>query len=173
VVGGAGDPMSDVAIARDFGFYRSRWTCGTIVMLFVEDYHVQVSRETVRRRLEEADLVWRRPRPVLGLKDPQRAAKLRKIRALLQNLPSDEIALFQDEVDINTNPKIGSMWMRKGQQSAAVTPGNNTKRYLAGSMNWRSGEVMLSLAGPRRNATCSWHTSRTCDVASAATDAFT
>ena len=137
---------------RDFGFYRSRWTCGTIVTLLAEDYHVQVSRETVRRRLREDDLVWRRPRPVLGPKDPQRSTKLRKIRALLRNLPADEVALFEDEVDINTNPKIGSMWMRRGQQAEVVTPGNNTKRYLAGSMNWRTGEVMLSEAGPRRNA---------------------
>ena len=137
---------------REFGFYRSRWTCGTIVTLLAEDYRVQVSRETVRRRLHEEKLVWRRPRPVLGPKDPERAAKLRKIRALLRNLPADEIALFEDEVDINTNPKIGSMWMRQGQQAEVVTPGNNTKRYLAGSMNWRSGEVLLSEAGPRRNA---------------------
>jgi transposase len=75
---------------RDFGFYRSRWTCGAIVTLLAEDYHVQVSRETVRRRLHEDDLVWRRPRPVLGPKDPQRATKLRKIRALLRNLPANE-----------------------------------------------------------------------------------
>jgi transposase len=137
---------------RDFAFYRSRWTCGTIVTLLAEDYGVRVSRETVRRRLQESDLVWRRPRPVLGPKDPQRAAKLRRIRTLLRNLPHDEVAVFQDEVDINTNPKIGSMWMRKGQQAEVITPGNNTKRYLAGSMNWRSGEVILSEAGLRRNA---------------------
>src|SRR5262245_55094762 len=82
---------------RDFAFYRSRWTCGTIVTLLAEDYGVRVSRETVRRRLHESDLAWRRPRPVLGPKDPQRAAKLRRIRALLRNVPHDEAAVFQDE----------------------------------------------------------------------------
>jgi len=137
---------------RDFGFYRSRWTCSTIVVLLDENYGVHVSRETVRRRLHDDDLVWRRPRPVLGPKDPQRAAKLRKIRAVLRNLPVDEMAVFEDEVDVNTNPKIGSMWMRKGQQAEVVTPGTNTKRYLAGSLNWRTGEVVLSEAGTKRNA---------------------
>jgi putative transposase len=137
---------------REFGFYRSRWTCSTIVVLLDENYGVQVSRETVRRRLHDDDLVWRRPRPVLGPKDPQRAAKLRQIRALLRNLPVDEMAVFEDEVDINTNPKIGSMWMRRGQQAEVVTPGTNTKRYLAGSLNWRTGEVVLSEAGSSRNA---------------------
>lgn len=137
---------------RDFGFYRSRWTCGTVVALLEEDYGVQVSRETVRRRLHVEDLVWRRPRPVLGPKDPQRSQKLRKLRAVLRNLPANEMAVFQDEVDVNTNPKIGSMWMRRGQQAEVLTPGTNTKRYLAGSMNWRTGEVLLSDPGTSRNA---------------------
>src|SRR5436190_7478770 len=50
----------------DFGFYRSRWTCGTVVMLLHEDYGVRVGRETVRRWFHQQDLVYRRPRPVLG-----------------------------------------------------------------------------------------------------------
>jgi transposase len=137
---------------RDFGFYRSRWTCGTVVALLAEDYDVQTSRETVRRWLHDENLVWRRPRPVLGPKDPQRSQKLRNIRALLRNLPANEAAFFEDEVDVNTNPKIGSMWMWRGKQAEVVTPGNNTKRYLAGSMNWRTGEVTLSEPGTSRNA---------------------
>ena len=136
---------------RDFGFFRSRWTCATVVVLLQEDHGIRVSRETVRRWLHEQDLVWRRPRPVLGPKDPQRPAKLRKIRALLRHLPADEIAVFQDEVDINTNPKIGSMWMRKGQQAEVVTPGQNNKRYLAGSLNWRTGQLLIT-QGQQRNA---------------------
>jgi transposase len=137
---------------RDFGFYRSRWTCGTVVALLEEDYGVRTSRETVRCWLHEENLVWRRPRPVLGPKDPQRAQKLRKIRALLRDLPTNEAAFFEDEVDVNTNPKIGSMWMRRGQQAEVVTPGTNTKRYLAGSMNWRTGEVILSEPSSKRDA---------------------
>ena len=52
---------------------------------------------------------------------------MRRIRHLLATLPADEIALFQDEVDINT------------------------KRYLAGSMNWRTGRL-IQTEGIRRNA---------------------
>lgn len=136
---------------RDFGFVRSRWTCGTVVMLLKEDHGVQVGRETVRRWLHQKNLVYRRPRPVLGPKDPKRPYKLRKIRALLRHLPANEIAVFQDEVDVNTNPKIGSMWMLQGHQAEVVTPGTNTKRYLAGSLNWRTGELILT-PGTKRNA---------------------
>lgn len=134
---------------RDFGFLRSRWCCGVIVLLMAEIHHTAVSGETVRRWLHRERLVWRRPRPVLKPKDPQRAAKMRKLRELLAHLRDDEIALFQDEVDINTNPKIGAMWMRCGEQAAVETPGTNEKRYLAGSLNWRTGEAVITEGVPR------------------------
>jgi len=137
---------------RDFGFLRSRWSCATVVLLLLEERRLQVSAETVRRWLHREQLVWRRPRPVLGPKDPDFARKLRAIRRLLTTLPDDETAVFQDEVDINTNPKIGSMWMRRGQQAEVVTPGNNVKRYLAGSLHWRTGKLLVSSPGTQRNA---------------------
>lgn len=139
---------------RDFGFVRSRWTCECLAILALEIASVRVSRETVRRWLHQENLVWRRPRPVLRLEDPERAAIFRKLRYWLQNLPPDEIAVFQDEVDVNTNPKIGSMWMRRGQQAEIETPGNNRKRYLAGSLNWRTGDLILTegLKGEGRNS---------------------
>jgi transposase len=136
----------------DFGFVRSRWTCGTVAVLLCQDHGVRVSRETVRRWLQQADLVWRRPRPVPGPRDPRRAAKLRQIRTVLRHLLANEAAVLQDEVDVNTNPQIGAMWMPKGQQAEVVTPGTNTKRYLAGSLHWRTGELILSEPGQQRNA---------------------
>lgn len=126
---------------RRFDLLRSRWTCATAAFVLWSYFHVAVSRETVRRWLHQADLVWRRPRPVLRRQDPQRPRKLRALRRLLRELPADEVAVFQDEVDINLNPKIGSMWMRRGQQAEVETPGDNDKRYLAGSINWRTGTL--------------------------------
>jgi transposase len=137
---------------RDFGFLRSRWSCATVVLLLLEKHHLQVSAETVRRWLRQERLVWRRPRPILGPKDPAYAYKLGQLRHLLLNLRSDETAVFQDEVDVNLNPKIGSMWMRCGQQANVVTPGNNVKRYLAGSLHWRTGKLLVSSPGTNRNA---------------------
>ncbi len=60
--------------------------------------------------------------------------------------------MFQDEVDVHLNPKIGSMWMPRGDQAEVVTPGNNEKRHLAGSLHWRTGRLLLSAPGRRRNA---------------------
>ncbi len=135
---------------RDFGFLRSRWSCGTVALLMRETHGIAVGRETVRRWLRGGGLVYRRPRPVLGPTDAQREDKLEALRTLLAGLPADETAVFQDEVDINTNPKIGSMWMVKGRQAAVETPGNNEKRYLSGSIHWRTGQVFLTEGRPKQ-----------------------
>jgi putative transposase len=135
---------------RDFGFLRSRWCCEAVALLMLREHDLEVSRETVRRWLHKGGLVYRRPRPTLGPKDEERAAKLDKLRKLLAGLPQDETAVFQDEVDINTNPKIGSMWMPKGRQATVETPGNNEKRYLSGSIHWRTGQVFLTEGRPRQ-----------------------
>jgi len=133
----------------EFGFARSRWSCEAVAVVLREDHATPVSREAVRRWLREAGLVWRRPRPVLRPKDPRREAKLAALRALLGALPADETAVFMDEVDVNLNPKIGRMWMRRGQQSPVETPGSNEKRYLAGSIHWRTGRVFLTEGRPK------------------------
>ena len=133
-----------------------------------------IGRETVRRSLRAAGLVWRRPRPVLRRRDPDRAPKLAALRKLLHELPADETAVFMDEVDVNLNPKVGCQWMLRGHQASVETPGNNEKRYLAGSIHWRTGRVILKAgrgrAGRRR---CSAGTWTTCGGRSATTRSST
>ena len=77
------------------------------ITLLLEIYELQVSAEAVRRWLHREQLVWRRPRPIVGPTDPERDAKLHALRQLLVSLPPNEIAVFQDEVDINPTPKSG------------------------------------------------------------------
>ena len=135
---------------RDFGYCRSRWCCLTLAVVLWDVHRVKVGQEAVRRWLHKEGMVWRRPRPVPGPKDPRRPQKLRKIRELLRDLPDDEAAAFCDEVDLNLNPDIGCAWMPVGEQAQVVTPGTNEKRYLCGSMSWRTGELVETL-GPRRS----------------------
>jgi putative transposase len=136
---------------RAFGFVRSRWCCALAARLLWQRHRVAVSRETVRRWLRHADLVWRRPRPVLPRQDPDREAIMQRLRELLLELPADETVVFEDEVDVNLNPDIGRMWMRQGQQAPVATPGDNAKCYLAGSLHWRTGQL-LETWGPKRDS---------------------
>jgi transposase len=139
----------------DFRFVRGRWSCEAVAVVLRDDYGIPVGRETVRLWLRAGGLVWRRPRPVIRPKDPDRGRKLAALRALLNGLPADQTAVFMDEVDVNLNPKIGCMWMRRGEQAAVETPGTNEKRYLAGSIHWRTGRVVLTTGRSRegRSAT--------------------
>jgi len=137
---------------RDFGFFRARWSCGLLALLLWEEHGLRKSPETIRRGLHRMAFVWRRPRPVVGPRDPEHDRKVRRIHRLLARLPADETAVFQDEVDVHLNPKIGACWMSRGQQAAVITPGNNEKRHLAESLHWRTGRLLLSAPGRRRNA---------------------
>lgn len=136
---------------QDFGYFRSRWSCAALAETLAWETRTRLSGETVRRGLARSGWVWRRPRPVVGPNDPQYDQKIQALRDLLATLPENETALFQDEVDVNLNPKIGSCWMRRGQQTEVVTPGNNEKRHVAGSLHWRTGALLVSQPGKRRN----------------------
>lgn len=137
---------------RDFDFFRSRWSCELLAIMLREVYGLRKSAETVRRALHQLGFAWRRPRPTVGLSDPEYAEKMRAIRHLLNTLPDDEVAVFQDEVDVHLNPKIGSCWMPQGEQATVETPGNNVKRNVAGSLVWRTGTLLVSPPTKRRDA---------------------
>jgi putative transposase len=122
---------------RDFGYIRSWWCCLTVCVVPWRQCRVRVSQETVRRWLHRGRLVWRRPRPVLGPKDPRRPQEAAAIRDLLSGLPPDDAAVFQDEVDLNLDLDVGCMLMAKGEQVEVATPGTSVKRYLARSMSRR------------------------------------
>lgn len=137
---------------QDFGFFRSRWSCEILSRLLWEEQSILVSGEYVRQLMHRLGYVWRRPRPIVGPVDPMYTEKMRRIRRLLDNLPDGHVVLFQDEVDINLNPKIGSQWMARGMQSEVETPGNNIKLYLAGSLIWNTGRLLVSDPQTKRNS---------------------
>ena len=85
-----------------------------------------------------------RPKPTVGCPWSKRAKnkRLQEILKLIENLPADEVAVYEDEVDIHLNPKIGADWMVRGQQKEVLTPGKNVKRYLAGSVDSRTDELI-------------------------------
>lgn len=136
----------------DFGFRRARWSCATLALILAERVGVDLGRESVRCILREMGFVWRRPRPVVGPADPDHGPKMQAIRTLLSHLPGNEVAVFQDEVQLDLNPKIGSAWMLEGIQQEVVTPGDNVRRHLAVSMLAASGRLVVSAATMRRNS---------------------
>jgi transposase len=137
---------------RNFGSFRSRWTCKLMAELLRTEHGIDISGDTVRRGLHKLGFARRRPRPIVGPDDPDYDEKLRRIKRRLATLPGDEAAVFQDEVDVHLNRMIGSQWMPVGRQATVEAPSNNVKRHVAGSLMWQTGTPIVSPPGKARNA---------------------
>ncbi len=138
---------------QDHGWERSTWSTELLSLTLGERTGTAFSPSTVRRMLHALGARWGSPRPVVRCPWPKRKKNrcIRRIQALVADLPPDEVVLYQDEVDIHLNPKIGRDWMLSGQQKEVVTPGNNVKRCLAGGLNPKTGNIVWTV-GPRRNS---------------------
>ena len=126
----------------DYGYLGSRWTSEMLSRQLYETWSVVIHSSTVRRLLPKLGVYWNRARPTLCIKDPTKARKMRAINKALRNNSPETPVFYIDEADIDFNPRIGSGWMNKGQQTAIPTPGKNQKRYLAGALHAQTGNVV-------------------------------
>jgi transposase len=143
--------------ASEYGWRRPTWTREMLVITLQRQTGVRIHVATMSRAL--ALIRARRANPRPRVKCPWHpAAKSRRInvlKRLLATLPRSEAAVYEDEVDIHLNPKIGLDWMGLGQQKEAQTPGQNQKRYLAGAMDVRTG-VIHWVEGAKKNSWLFW-----------------
>ncbi|EJM6239692.1 IS630 family transposase [Salmonella enterica] len=126
---------------KDFGWLRSRWSTELLALVINRLFDVTLHRSTLHRYLRQADMVWRRAAPTLKIKDPHYEEKRLVIDQALAQEQTAHPVFYQDEVDIDLNPKIGADWMPKGQQKRIATPGQNQKHYLAGALHSGTGRV--------------------------------
>jgi transposase len=140
----------------DLGWARSRWSSELLALQLAQEFGVKIHESYVRRLLPRMHIVYRRPAPYIRRIDPHKETKLARIRELIENLPDDEVVIYEDEVDIHLLPKMGPQWTPKGVQPQVGTPGQNAKRYLAGGINVRTGDVHW-LEGTRKNSELFFH----------------
>jgi len=138
----------------EHGWKRPTWTREMLLETMRQKTGVRIHVATMSRALKRIGARRGRPKPTVDCPWSKRAKnkRLREIETLLETLPEDEVALYEDEVDIHLNPKIGLDWMVRGQQKVVVTPGNNEKRYLAGALNAKTGELIW-VEGEKKNST--------------------
>ena len=87
-------------------------------------------------------MVWRRAAPTQKIKYPHYDEKRLAIEQALAQKQTEHPVFYQDEVNIDLNPKIGADWMLKGQQKRIATSGQNQKHYLAGALHSGTGRVI-------------------------------
>ena len=138
---------------QQYGWRRPTWTRELLIETLVRQTGVRVHVTTMSRALALVQARRGRPRPTVGC-PWAKAAKTRRLnalRGLLAALPRRYVAVYEDEVDIHLNPKVGLDWMGRGQQKEVRTPGQNEKRYLAGAWDARTGQVHWA-EGPRKTS---------------------
>jgi transposase len=129
---------------QDHGWRRPTWTRELLVKTLQQQTGVRVHVATLSRALALIHARRGRPRPIVRCpwSPIAKGRRLAKIRRLVATLVRDQVAVYADEVDVHLNPKIGLDWMVQGQQKEVVTPGQNVKRYLAGALDVRSGQLV-------------------------------
>jgi transposase len=128
----------------EHGWKRPTWTREMLVETLRKQTGVQIHVSTMSDALHKIGARRGRPKPIVESSWSKRAKnrRLRELRELIDNLPENEVAVYEDEIDIHLNPKIGWDWMVRGRQKAVRTPGQNVKRYLAGALNAKTGELV-------------------------------
>jgi putative transposase len=138
---------------QTYGYGRPTWTRELLRLILHKQTGVLVHVATLSRALQRIRARRGRPRPTVACpwSNSRKRRRLQRIRQLIEGLPADEVAVYEDEVDIHLNPKIGLDWMGYGQQKEVRTPGQNQKRYLAGALDVRSREVIW-VEGERKDS---------------------
>jgi transposase len=138
---------------QDYGYPRPTWTRELLAKLMHELTGTKVHPATMSRALRMNQARRGRPRPRVKCPWPERQKqrRLAEIRAVVENLPPGEAAVYLDEVDVHLNPKIGPDWMNRGTQKQVLTPGTNEKRYLCGAMDAGSG-LLTWVKGERKDS---------------------
>jgi transposase len=138
---------------QDHGHRRPTWTRELLLKTLLALGFPKVHVATLSRALALIRARRARPRPTVGCpwSSRRKNRRLKKIRELIEGLPEDEVVLYEDEVDIHLNPKIGYDWTGYGQQKEVLTPGKNVKRYLAGALDVRTG-VLHYVEGEKKDS---------------------
>jgi putative transposase len=132
------------------GWLRSRWSCKLLALQLLRERAASASRETLRRALHRLGFRWRRPRPVPPEKDSEEQIEEKHARLEdILRMTEEAGSFFQDETKLETNPKVGFCWMRKGEQKLLPTPGTNRKVWISGALNFKTGRFHWVSGGRR------------------------
>lgn len=138
---------------QEYGWRRPTWTREMLAQTLRQLTGVRLHVSTMSKALRKLGARRGQPKPIVRCPWSKRAKnrRLRELEQLEATLPPQEVLVYEDEIDIHLNPKIGPDWMVPGQQKQVVTPGKNEKRYLAGAQDVRTGELIW-VEGEKKNS---------------------
>jgi transposase len=127
-----------------FGHRRPTWTLPLLIDVAKRFTGVSISRTTMGRVLATLGARRGRAKPLgpCPWSEKRRKIRMTAIHGLIGSLPADEACVWEDEADIDLNPRIGPDWMLPGTQRQVLTPGTNVKRYFAAAMDANSDRLV-------------------------------
>ena len=127
----------------DRGLSRPTWTKRLLIDQVRAYTGVKVSLTTMGRVLKTLGARRGRAKPIgpCPWSKSRRKQRMKLIAALVESTPTDQAVAWEDEADIDLNPKIGVDWMLPGTQRLIMTPGKNVKRYFAAAMDAHSDRL--------------------------------
>jgi len=108
---------------QDFLHRRPTWTRRLLIDTARRYTGVSVSLTTMGRLLKKLKVRRGRPKPLAPCpwSEIARKKRMRMIHALIDALPRDQACVWEDEADIDLNPRIGFDWMLPGTQRQVMT----------------------------------------------------
>lgn len=127
-----------------YGWSRHTWTRELLCAEIARRGFARIAVCTMGRALHAIGARLGTAKPIVLCHWPaaKRKARLKKLRKLAANASASEPVYYEDEVDIDFNPKIGRDWMLPGTQRLVLTPGQNEKHYVAGALNARTRKLV-------------------------------
>lgn len=107
-----------LAPATKFGFETDLWTVGRVQAVLVDHLQVDVSEDTVWRRLREAGLTWQTPERQYFEADPETRRRwqeetIPRIRQTLEK--TGGILYCEDEASVCLTPLLGKTWAERSK----------------------------------------------------------
>lgn len=137
--------------ASDFGFENDLWTVGRLRRVIREQYEIDLSDNTVWRRLREAGLTYQKPeREYFEIDEAARAAWLAddvpKIRQTVKKHRA--ILYFQDESNISLTAFLGKTWAPRGRTPRSTVTGKRGGVAALSALS-RRGHLLFRLLEKR------------------------
>jgi len=140
-----------LAGAATYGFETNLWTVGRLRRVIADEFQIQVSKNTIWRRLRDAGLTYQKPeREYYEIDEAARKKWLRyevpKIRRAVKKHRG--ILYFQDESNISLTAFLGKTWAPCGRTPKATVTGKRAGVAATSAIS-RNGHLLFRLLDKR------------------------
>lgn len=139
--------------STDWNHRRPTWTLRLLIRTMKNLTGIAISPTTMSRLLKRLGVKSRMAKAIVPCpwSARRRKRRVKQVKDLIARLRSDEAAVWEDETDIDLNPRIGRDWMAPGVRREVMTPGKNVKHQFAAAIDADTNRLIWS-HGEKKNS---------------------